>query len=207
MHSYHTRASQPYFYSFYGLFLAEVASNFNQALVRDHLLRRLTGRDEQIALIEEAMANFHRYFFIMPTLARFELAVHERVERGEALTADGMIGLMADLFAEGYGDEVAVDRKRVGSTWMQFSTHLYANFYVYQYATGIAGAHALARGVLDGRTGAAAAYLDFLKAGGSDFPLAILRQAGVDLASPRPVEETFAVLAGYVERLEDLLGS
>jgi oligoendopeptidase F len=206
MHSYYTRATQPYAYSFYGLFLAEVASNFNQALVRDHLLERLTGRDEQIALLEEAMANFHRYFFIMPTLARFELAVHERVERGEALTADWMIGHMADLFAEGYGDEVIVDRARVGSTWMQFSTHLYANFYVYQYATGISGAHALARGVLEERPGAVDAYLSFLKAGGSDFPLAILQRAGVDLASPQPVEETFAVLAGYVERLEKLVG-
>ena len=206
MHSYYTRGAQPFVYSFYGLFLAEVASNFNQALVRAHLLKRLQGRDEQIALIEEAMANFHRYFFIMPTLARFELAIHERVERGEALTADWMNGLMADLFAEGYGPEVVVDRERVGSTWMQFSTHFYANFYVYQYATGISGAHALARRVLAGEPGAVDAYLGFLKAGGSRFPLETLRLAGVDMASPQPVEETFAVLAGYVERLEELVG-
>ncbi|NTU85531.1 MAG: oligoendopeptidase F [Chloroflexales bacterium] len=206
MHSYYTRATQPYLYAHYGLFLAEVASNFNQALVRAHLLERLRGRDQQIAVIEEAMANFHRYFFIMPTLARFELEIHQRVERGEALTADSMIGLMADLFAEGYGDAVTVDRERVGSTWMQFSTHFYANFYVYQYATGISGAHALARGVLERRADAAERYLAFLKAGGSRYPLDILRGAGVDMASPRPVEETFGVLAGYVERLEALLG-
>ena len=112
--------------------------------------------------------------------ARFELAIHERVERGEALTADGMVGLMADLFAEGYGDEVVVDRARVGSTWMQFSTHFYANFYVYQYATGISGAHALARRVLAGEQGAVEAYLGFLKAGGSRFPLDTLRLAGVE---------------------------
>jgi oligoendopeptidase F len=205
MHSYYTRSTQPFVYANYGLFLAEVASNFNQALVRDHLLRRLSARDEQIAVIEEAMSNFHRYFFIMPTLARFELEIHERVERGRALTADGMIALMADLFAEGYGDEVALDRERVGSTWMQFSTHLYANFYVYQYATGISGAHALAEGVLAGRDGAAERYLGFLKAGSSAYPLDILRAAGVDMTSPEPVERTFGVLAGYVERLEALL--
>lgn len=205
MHSYYTRSTQPFVYANYGLFLAEVASNFNQALVRDHLLRRLSARDEQIAVLEEAMSNFHRYFFIMPTLARFELELHERVERGQALTADGMIALMADLFAEGYGDEVTVDRERVGSTWMQFSTHLYANFYVYQYATGISGAHALAEGVLAGRDGAAERYLGFLKAGSSAYPLDVLRAAGVDMTSPEPVERTFDVLASYVERLEELL--
>lgn len=206
MHSYYTRATQPYVYANYGLFVAEVASNFNQALVRDYLLGQLGEQDQQIALIEEAMANFHRYFFIMPTLARFELAIHERVERGEALTADTMINLMADLFAEGYGDEVVLDRERVGSTWMQFSTHLYANFYVYQYATGISGAHALARGVLENAPGAVERYLGFLRAGSSRYPLDALRDAGVDLSSPAPVEQTFAVLEAYVERLEALLG-
>src|SRR5439155_22675981 len=102
------------------------------ALVRAHLLNTNSDPDFQIAVIEEAMANFHRYFFIMPTLARFELEVHQRVERGEALTADSMIALMADLFSEGYGDEVAMDTERVGMTWGQFATHLYSNFYVYQ---------------------------------------------------------------------------
>ncbi len=205
MHSYFTRNTQPFVYANYGLFAAEVASNFNQALVRAHLLEQLTAREQQIALIEEAMANFHRYFFIMPTLARFELAIHEQVEAGQALTADGMIGLMADLFSEGYGDAVTVDRPRVGSTWMQFSTHLYANFYVYQYATGISGAHALARGVLAGAPNAANTYLQFLKAGSSRYPLDALRRAGVDMTSPAPVEETFGVLASYVERLEALV--
>jgi oligoendopeptidase F len=181
-----------------------VASNFNQAVVRSHLLAELSGRDQQIALLEEAMANFHRYFFIMPTLARFELAIHERVEAGGALTAAYLTDLMADLFAEGYGDEVVVDRPRVGSTWMQFSTHLYANFYVYQYATGISGAHALARGVLAGAEGAPERYLQFLRAGSSLYPLDALRLAGVDMATPAPVEETFGVLAGYVDRLEQL---
>ncbi len=152
--------------------------------------------------IEEAMGNFHRYFFIMPALARFELAIHERAEQGQPLTADVMSGLLADLFAEGYGDEVEMDRERVGITWAQFPTHLYMNFYVYQYATGISGAHALAKRVLDGEPGAAEAYLEFLKAGGSAYPLDILKKAGVDLSSPEPVEETFAVLAGLVDRLE-----
>jgi oligoendopeptidase F len=139
----------------------------------------------------------------MPTLARFERDVHERVERGEGLTAELLEEQAADLVSEAYGADFEVDRERVGITWAQFS-HLYEPFYVYQYATGISGAHALARGVLSGEPGAAERYLDFLRAGGSGYPLDVLRQAGVDLTSPEPVEEAFAVLASLVDRLETL---
>jgi oligoendopeptidase F len=205
MHSYFTFKTQKLMaYSRYGLFAAEVASNFNQALVRDYLFRTETDPDFQIGLIEEAMSNFHRYFFIMPTLARFELEIHERVEKGQALTADTLIKLMADLFAEGYGDELEMDYERTGITWAQFHTHLYSNFYVYQYATGISAAHALAEDILAGKPGAAENYLKFLQAGGSIYPLDALKLAGVDMTSPEPVESAFAVLAGLVDRLERL---
>ncbi|HYF52206.1 MAG TPA: oligoendopeptidase F [Planctomycetota bacterium] len=205
MHKHYTTKCQPFVYANYGLFAAEVASNFNQAMVRAHLLNTNKERDFQIAVIEEAMANFHRYFFIMPTLARFELEIHERAERGEPLTAKSMNALMADLFTEGFGDDVAMDRKRIGITWAQFATHMYANFYVYQYATGISGAHALCARVLDKKPDAQKNYLAFLSAGSSLYPLDALKLAGVDLASSEPVEQTFAVLAGYVQRLEELL--
>jgi oligoendopeptidase F len=185
--------------------VAEVASNFHQAMVRAHLLATKTELAFQISLIEEAMSNFHRYFFIMPTLARFELETHERIERGEGLSADDMIGLMADLFSEGYGDEMAVDRERVGITWATFG-HLYTDYYVYQYATGISGANALAKGILSGKEGAVENYLSFLKAGGSTYPLDVLKMAGVDLTTPEPVETAFGVLAELVERLEGLVG-
>jgi oligoendopeptidase F len=205
LHSYNTWQHQPLVYSDYTIFVAEVASNFNQALVRDYLFRTQTDRDFQIAVIEEAMANFHRYFFIMPTLARFEVEVHQRVENNQPLTADILINLMADLFTEAYGDGVVVDRARTGITWAEFSTHLYMNFYVYQYATGISGAHALAGKILAGEEGAAERYLEFLRAGSSLFPLDVLKRAGVDLTTPAPVEETFAVLAALVDRLEALV--
>jgi oligoendopeptidase F len=206
MHSYYAWQTQPPIYADYSIFVAEVASNFNQALVRAYLLNTNPDPNFQIALIEEAMSNFHRYFFIMPTLARFELEIHARVERGEALTADSLMTLMADLFQEGYNEDVAVDRERVGITWAQFPTHLYSNFYVYQYATGISGAHALAEGILAGGPGAAERYLDFLRAGGSVYPLDALKKAGVDLTTPEPVEQTYAVLARMLDRLEQLLG-
>jgi oligoendopeptidase F len=170
-------------------------------LLRAYLLEAITDRDLQLAVLDEAMANFHRYFFVMPTLARFEREVHERVERGEGLTAELLEELMADLFGEAYGGDFEFDRERVGITWAQFS-HLYEPFYVYQYATGISGAHSLARRILDDEPGAAERYLDFLRAGGSAYPLDVLREAGVDLTSPVPVEETFAVLSSLVDRLE-----
>jgi oligoendopeptidase F len=205
MHSYYSRTSQRYLYSRYGLFVAETASNFNQATVRNYLMRTQTDPAFQVALIEEAMSNYHRYFFIMPTLARFELEMHARAEKGAPLNADILIGVLADLFKEGYGDEVEFDRERIGITWAQF-LHMYMNFYVYQYATGISGAHALSRAVTAGAPGAAERYLDFLQSGGSRYPLEALRQAGVDLTDPKPVSAAFQVLAGLVDRLEMLVG-
>ena len=206
MHSYLAWQTQPQISARYSLFVAEVASNFHQALLRAHLFDAVTDRDLLLAVIDEAMSNFHRYFFVMPTLARFEREMHERVERGEGLTAELLGERAADLFGEAYGPDFGFDRERVGIAWAQFS-HLYAPFYVYQYATGISGAHALARGVLDSEPGAAERYLDFLRAGGSAYPLDLLRRAGVDLRSPDPVEETFGVLASLVDRLDALSGS
>jgi oligoendopeptidase F len=210
MHSYLTFENQPLINSYYSLFVAEVASNFHQAVVRAHLLETLTDRDMQIAIIEEAMANFYRYFFIMPSLSIFDLEIHQMVERGEPLTAENMIDLMGNIFADGYGPNVVVDKERIGSTWMQFSTHLYSNFYTYQYTTGIAAAHSLSEKVLAGLavgdTTARDNYLAFLRSGDSLYPLDALKLAGVDLTTPEPVDKTFKVLSGMIDRLETLVG-
>jgi oligoendopeptidase F len=204
MHKYYSSRAQPYIYFRYSLFVAEVASNFNQAMVRRYLFNTQDDPDFQIALIEEAMSNFHRYFFVMPTLARFELEMHERVERGAPINADALIQLTADIFKEGYGDGMVFDHDRTGITWAEFN-HMYMNFYVYQYATGISGAHALADRVLSGEAGAAEQYLDFLRAGGSKDPLDALKASGVDLTTPEPVEKAFAALAEMVDRLDKLI--
>jgi len=204
MHNLNSARSQPYVYTRYGLFLAEVASNFNQALVRAHLLAREIDPSVQVALIEEAMGNFHRYLLVMPTLSRFELEIHGRVERGEPLTAEGLTDLMADMLTDAYGSEVEVDRRRSGIMWAQFSSHLYRNFYPFQYATGIAAAQALAEGVLVEGRSAAERYRRFLAAGGSMYPLDALRLAGVDMATREPLDRGFAALARYVDRLEEL---
>jgi len=206
MHSYLTWKNQPLTYSNYSLFVAEVASNFHQAMMRGYLLKNITDKNFLIALIEEAVGgNFFRYFFQMPTLARFELETHQRVERGESLTADSMIDLMADLFTEGFGPKVKIDRPRVGMVWSTFG-HLFSDYYVYQYATGISGAHALSGRVLRGESNAVQDYLGFLKSGSSVYPLEVLKKAGVDLSSPKAVEETFTVMESYIDRLEELVG-
>ncbi|MDO9087469.1 MAG: oligoendopeptidase F [Anaerolineaceae bacterium] len=204
MHSYYTRHTQPYIHGRYALFVAEVASNFNQAMVRDYLLRTQANPIFQLALIEEAMSNFHRYFFIMPILAQWELEMHRRLEQGKAMNAKAMIDHCSELFQEGYGDEVVFDHERVGITWSQFS-HMYMNYYVYQYATGISGAHVLAENILAGHPGAVDRYLTFLSAGNSVYPLDALQAAGVDLPSFEPVEKAFNYLGSIVDRLENLL--
>jgi oligoendopeptidase F len=204
MHSYYTHETQPFIYGRYSLFVAEVASNFNQAMVRDYLFKTQTDPALQLGLIEEAMSNFHRYFFIMPTLARWELEMHERVEKGAPVNAKILTDRCAELFEEGYGDQVEYDHDRIGITWAQFS-HMYMNFYVYQYATGISGAQALADRVLTEGATAAEDYTNFLKAGGSLYPINALQTAGVDLTTPEPVEKAFGVLANIVDRLEDLV--
>jgi oligoendopeptidase F len=171
--------------------------------VRAHLLEQVSDPVFQISLIEEAMSNFHRYFFIMPTLARFELETHTRIERGEGLSADEMIEILSSYFAEGYGAEMDFDRERVGITWATF-LHLYEQYYVFQYATGISAAHALSGRILAGEPGAVDDYLGFLKSGASAYPLDVLKRAGVDLTTPEPVQATFQLLSRLVDRLESL---
>ena len=203
MHSYLAWKNQPMVYASYTLFVAEVASNFNQAMVRAHLLKTNPDPQFQISVLEEAFSNFHRYFFIMPILAQFELDVHRRAERGQGITADDMNALMADLFAEGYGSELQFDRDRTGITWATFS-HLYQDYYVFQYATGISGAHALSHRILSGVPNAAKDYLRALSVGNSMYPLETLKLAGVDMSTPEPVEQTFEILSQMVDKLEEL---
>jgi oligoendopeptidase F len=210
MHSYLMDANQPHIYNGFNdlsMSAAETASNFNQALVRAHLLQtRAADPVFQIALIDEAMSNFHRYFFIMPTLARFELQVHTRAEQGKPLTADILNSIMAGLFAEGYGDTLADDPQRTAITWAQFS-HLYEPYYTFQYAIGISAAHALAGQILAGSSSAVDNYLNFLKAGSSLYTMDLFELAGVDMTRPAVTEKCFGVLADLVDRLENLAAS
>ncbi len=201
MHAHYASRAQPMFYYLYPSIISETASNFSQAMTRAHLLQSNPDKYFQIALLEEAMDNFHRYFFIMPTLARFELETHQRVEKGQPLTADSMIELMADLFSEGYGGHMNLDRERVGITWGTFTTHLYIDYYTFQYAIGISAANAIAKRILNGTPNAAQDHINFLKAGSSASPMELYKIAGVDMTTTGPLEDAFAVLEEYVDRL------
>ncbi len=206
LHSYHVHQAQPITYAGYSMSSAETASNFHQALMGTYLLDNHTERAWLLAILEERMANHFRYFFIMPILAQFELWTHGEIEAGRALTADSMNDKLAELYIEGYGGEVVVegeDRWRVGVTWAQFP-HLFMNFYVFQYAVGISAAADLAQQVLAGGEPVVNRYRDFLREGGSSYPIDQLQRAGIDMSTPEPVQAAFDILASYVDRLEEL---
>jgi oligoendopeptidase F len=210
MHNYLADQNQPEIYN--GLFaggrsssVAETASNFHQVMLRAYLKEaKANDKRFQLSLITEAMFNFHRYFFIMPTLARFELEVYTRAERDQPLNAAILNDIMRQLFAEGYGDAMTDDPDRTAITWGQF-LHLYHPFYTFQYSVGISAAHALAEPILAGDENAANNYLAMLRAGWSMYAPDLFKLAGVDMTRPETVIKTFGVLEGLVEQLESLV--
>ena len=203
MHQYSFNATQPTVYHDMGSLECEVPSNFGQMLLRAHLLATETDPELQLAVLDEGFANFYRYFFQMPLLARFELAVHEAVDRGEGLTADRLSAIMADLLREGYGPEIEVD-ERAAILWAQFG-HLYSPFYTFEYTVGISCAAALSEALLAGEPSARENYLAFLNTGTSLPSLEALKLAGVDLSTPEPIARGFATLGRMVDQLERLL--
>jgi oligoendopeptidase F len=211
MHDYWMDQHQPEIYNGY-LFgrgrsasVAETASNCHQAMTRAYLRQAKAGdRTFQLALIDEAMFNFHRYFFIMPTLARFEYEVYSRAENDQPLNATILNSILRDLYAEGYGDTMTDDPERTAITWGEFN-HLYSPFYTFQYSVGISAAHALAERIQAGEAGAAEKYLEFLGAGWSLDAPDLFKLAGVDMTQPEPIVKTFGVLQKLVEQLESLV--
>ena len=188
--------------------VAETASNGLQALLRGHLMRGERAADPafELALLDEAFGNLHRYLFVMPTLVRFEREVHAAVARREALSSDALTAMAARLFAQAYGPAVADGwsdelTRRIGIAWAEFP-HLYVPFYTFQYTVGIAVALAQAARIEGGEQGAAEAYLDFLGQGGTVPPVELFARLGFDVTSPAAVDAAFDVVERLVERLE-----
>ena len=204
VHSYFSWTRQPYVYAYCSDFVAEAVSNLHQFLLAEQLLA--TNDDPQLLLgvLEERMGYCLRYVFTMPLLARFELDAHAAIERGDAVTADNLSAAMLALYAEGYGATVTLDHARMGIAWAMF-THLYGNFYTYQYATGLAAGASLARQIRTEGQPASGRLRTLLEAGGSADPLDLLTEAGVDMRTPAPLEAVFALMASYVDRLEQLI--
>ncbi len=203
MHSYYAWEHQPHVYTDYGMMVAETASNMHQALMGKKLLNDVDDPGFLIEIIEERMGNYMRYFFTMPILARFELQCHTIIEEGGALTAESMTNMLAAIYEKAYGGEVTVDPERTGITWARFP-HLYQAYYVYNYAIGISAAAELSQQVLSEGEAAAKRYIEFLSAGSSKFEIDALRDAGVDMTDPGPIQAAFDLLAEYVDRLDEL---
>jgi oligoendopeptidase F len=209
MHGVYTAENQPDVYNEYDSVsstVGETPSNFHQAMTRAYLRElKADDRDFQLALIDEALANYHRYFFIMPTLARFEYEVFSRASEGQPLTAVELKHILQGFYAEGYGETMKDDPTRTGITWAQF-LHLFEPFYTFQYAIGVSAADALTAKILAGKQGVAERYIKFISAGGSLNTMDLFELAGVDMSTPAPVEASFKELARLVDQLEVLGG-
>ncbi|SHH76617.1 oligoendopeptidase F [Virgibacillus chiguensis] len=203
VHSYYTRNNQPYRYGNYSIFVAEVASTCNEALLNDYLLKNLTDEKQKLYVLNHFLEGFRGTVFRQTMFAEFEHMIHVKQQQGEALTAEKLTELYYDLNKKYYGDDVVSDEE-IGLEWARIP-HFYYNYYVYQYATGYSAATALAQQILTEGDGAVERYTNFLKAGSSEYPIEVLQKAGVDMNSKQTILDALDVFAEKLEQLEDLL--
>jgi oligoendopeptidase F len=212
-HSMHTALafeSQPYPTSDYPIFVAEVASTFNENLLVHHMLGRAKDDAARLFLLGTQLDNLRQTLFRQTQFAEFELAIHEVAERGETLTGENLSALYLKITREYYGHDKGVCRvdDLVATEWAMIP-HFYRNFYVYQYATSLVASTSLARGVREeaarGETGRRDAYLRMLAAGGSRYPIELLREAGVDMTTPAPFKAAMAEMNATMDEIEGLL--
>jgi len=206
MHSHLANAAQPYPTADYSIFIAEVASTFNEALLLRRSLDEARTDEERLFLLGSYVENLRGTFFRQTMFAEFELATHEAAERGEALTGEKLSGMYGELLRRYHGHEQGVMRIDDAYTveWA-FIPHFYYNFYVYQYATSLAASTQLARAVLAGDTAARDRYLALLASGGSRYPYELLKDAGVDLASPAPYQALEAQMTWAMDEIEKIV--
>ncbi len=203
MHSLFSRQTQPYHYSDYTIFVAEVASTFNEELLTQSLLKQCSNPQEKAFLINEKIEDIRATLFRQTMFAEFELAIHEAAEKRQPLTPQFLSATFADLNKIYFGNEVIFDQE-IAIEWARIP-HFYYNFYVFQYATGISAALALAERVVHGNKKDRDAYLQFLRSGSSDYPLRLLEKAGVAMNTAQPVLEAIGKFDLLVSELESLL--
>jgi len=202
MHSYYAFQEQPYTYAHYKIFTAEVASTVNECLLMDYLLKTVTERDKKLYLLNHYLEQFRGTVFRQTMFAEFEKIIHAKIEAGEALTPDLLDEIYHQLNLDYYGPGIVVDRD-IDLEWARIP-HFYEAFYVYKYATGFSAAVTLSRQILTEGEPAVARYLNFLKSGGSGYPLNLLAAAGVDLSTPLPVQEGLDLFATLLDQVEGL---
>ncbi len=204
MHSYFTRQNQPYPYARYSIFVAEVASTCNEEILFDYLLKTTEDAQQKIYLLNHWLDGFRSTVFRQTMFAEFEHIVHELDRNGEAITAERLTEIYYDLNKQYFGEEMTVDEE-IGLEWARIP-HFYYNYYVYQYATGQSAATALSKQILEEGQPAVDRYINnFLKAGCSDFPIEVLKAAGVNMESPAPIQEACKVFEEKLNELESLL--
>ena len=203
MHSYFTHKHQPPVYGNYTIFVAEVASILNENLLLQKLLEETTDKKQRMALLNHSLDQFRATFFRQTMFAEFEKIAHEMAESGQPLTADSMDEVYGKLNEVYYGPELVVDDLLKGE-WGRIP-HFYNSFYVYKYATGFCAAMALAHQIRTEGAPAVARYLDFLGKGSSEDPIDLLKGAGVDMSTPKPIEDALAVFKERLDELEALM--
>ena len=203
MHSYYSDKTQPYIDAQYKIFVAEVASTLNEFLLMNHLLGNTTDKNKKLYLINYFMEQFRTTVYRQTMFAEFEKIIHERAEAGEPLTADLLCNIYRELNELYYGNDVIID-KPLEMEWARIP-HFYSSFYVYKYATGFSAAVSLGQGILEEGASAVEKYLEFLKSGASDYPLELLKKAGVDMTTAAPINKALKVFEGLLDQMEALI--
>lgn len=204
VHSYYTRKYQPYPYGNYSIFVAEVASTCNEALLNDYLLKTIDDDKKRLYLLNHYLEGFRGTVFRQTMFAEFEHLIHKKAQNNEALTADSLTKEYYELNKKYFGEEDIVIDEEIGLEWSRIP-HFYYNYYVYQYATGFSAATALSKQILQEGQPAVDRYIEFLKSGSSDYPIEVLKKAGVDMTSSKPIEDACKVFEEKLNEMESLL--
>ena len=202
LHSWYSDETQPYIYAGYRIFVAEVASTCNEALLIHHLLKKAKDPKNKAYLINYFLEQFRTTLYRQTMFAEFEKITHGLQEAGEALTAERLCSIYYDLNKAYFGEDICIDRQ-IEMEWARIP-HFYTPFYVYQYATGFSAAIALSGKILREGEAAVEQYKKFLKGGSSMYPLELLRLAGVDMEQKKPVEDALQVFSEYLDEMERL---
>jgi len=204
MHSYLTQEKQPFVYGNYSIFVAEVASTTNEALLNHYLLESIDDSEKRKYILNHYLEQFRGTIFRQTMFAEFERDIHSHVENGGALTNEFLCNHYLELNKRYFGPDVVIDEE-IQYEWSRIP-HMYYNFYVYQYATGFSAAIALSNQILSEGKPAVDRYLEFLSSGSMDYPIEILRKAGADMESEDPVNNAMQVFREAVDELEKLMG-
>jgi oligoendopeptidase F len=206
MQSYLSNKSQPYATSQYPIFVAEVASTFNEALLIDYVLKETKDDAARLSLLGSYLEGIKQTVFRQTQFAEFELKIHEMAEKGEPLTGDALNKAYDEIVKKYYGHDkkVCIVDDEIQAEWM-FIPHFYYNFYVFQYATSFTASAALSEQVLAGDKVTTKKYIEFLSAGGSDYPINLLKKAGVDMTTSEPFELTMKKMNRVMDEMEKIL--